>query len=50
MRVYVFGQLRIEDDRGNNVDITKIRSRKARELLLYFIIFHKRRIPRRTVV
>lgn len=45
MRVYIFGQLRIEDDLGNNVDITKIRSRKARELLLYFIIFHKRRIP-----
>ncbi|WP_448523562.1 AfsR/SARP family transcriptional regulator [Pseudothermotoga sp.] len=44
MRVFIFGQLRIEDDQGNNVDVTEIKSRKARELLLYFIIFHKRRI------
>lgn len=44
MRVFIFGQPRIEDGQVVH-DITEIKSRKARQLLLYFIIFHERRIP-----
>lgn len=46
MKVSIFGHLRFINDEGESLDIQTVRSRKARELLRYFVVFHKRRIPK----
>lgn len=45
MYVSIFGQLRIQNDLGTDINVAKIKSKKARDILLYLILFHRRRIP-----
>lgn len=46
MKVSLFGDLRFMNDDGKDLDLQSIRSRKARDLLRYFVVFHRRRIPK----
>lgn len=45
MQITILGQLKITDDDGKGLDLKTLRSRKARDLLRYFVVFHRRKIP-----
>lgn len=45
MQISILGQFKITDDDGKNLDLRSLRSKKARDLLRYFVVFHRRRIP-----
>lgn len=45
MQISILGQFKITDDDGKNLNLMDLKSRKARDLLRYFVVFHRRKIP-----
>lgn len=45
MQISILGQFKITDDDGKDLDLKTLRSRKARDLLRYFVVFHRRKVP-----
>ncbi|MEN3007555.1 BTAD domain-containing putative transcriptional regulator [Pseudothermotoga sp.] len=45
MQISIFGQFKITDNKGEVHDLKVLKSRKARDLLRYFVVFHQRKIP-----